>query len=116
VELATGQFPYKNCKTDFEVLTKVLQEDPPVLPLSMGFSLDFQSFVKDCLTKDHRKRPKYHQLLEHSFIRRYEVLEVDVAGWFQTVMERTESPRSSQCYSHQHMLHSLLSRAMMTPN
>uniref|UniRef100_A0A3Q2CTE3 Dual specificity mitogen-activated protein kinase kinase 7 n=1 Tax=Cyprinodon variegatus TaxID=28743 RepID=A0A3Q2CTE3_CYPVA len=110
VELATGQFPYKNCKTDFEVLTKVLQEDPPVLPLSMGFSLDFQSFVKDCLTKDHRKRPKYHQLLEHSFIRRYEVLEVDVAGWFQTVMERTESPRSSQCYSHQHMLHSLLSR------
>ncbi|KAG9350489.1 hypothetical protein JZ751_026855 [Albula glossodonta] len=109
VELATGQFPYKNCKTDFEVLTKVLQEDPPLLPLSMGFSLDFQSFVKDCLTKDHRKRPKYHKLLEHSFIRRYEVLEVDVAGWFQGVMERTESPRSSQCYS-QHHLHSLFSR------
>uniref|UniRef100_A0A3B4GJ54 Dual specificity mitogen-activated protein kinase kinase 7 n=1 Tax=Pundamilia nyererei TaxID=303518 RepID=A0A3B4GJ54_9CICH len=110
VELATGQFPYKNCKTDFEVLTKVLQEDPPLLPLGMGFSLDFQSFVKDCLTKDHRKRPKYHQLLEHSFIRRYEVLDVDVAGWFQVVMDRTESPRSSQCYSHQHQLHSLFSR------
>lgn len=47
---------------------------------------------------------------EHSFIRRYEVLEVDVAGWFQTVMDRTESPRSSQCYSHQHQLHSLFSR------
>uniref|UniRef100_A0A8C1RE17 Dual specificity mitogen-activated protein kinase kinase 7 n=1 Tax=Cyprinus carpio TaxID=7962 RepID=A0A8C1RE17_CYPCA len=109
VELATGQFPYKNCKTDFEVLTKVLQEDPPVLPLSMGFSPDFQSFVKDCLTKDHRKRPKYHKLLEHNFIRRYEVSEVDVAGWFQTVMERTESPRSSQCFSH-HQLHSLFSR------
>lgn len=98
MELATGQFPYKNCKTDFEVLTKVLQEDPPVLPLGMGFSPDFQSFVKDwythiqlhkhkvlapiwsvvfvcdfctnlnflylcSLTKDHRKRPKYHKLL-----------------------------------------------------
>lgn len=96
------------------------------------------------LTKDHRKRPKYHRLLvrhqikamsnnplnvgyptasllnrphvsvclvqEHSFIRRYEVLQVDVAGWFQTVMDRTESPRSSQCYSHQHQLHSLFSR------
>uniref|UniRef100_A0A8C9RIH6 Dual specificity mitogen-activated protein kinase kinase 7 n=1 Tax=Scleropages formosus TaxID=113540 RepID=A0A8C9RIH6_SCLFO len=109
VELATGQFPYKNCKTDFEVLTKVLQEDPPLLPLSMGFSLDFQSFVKDCLTKDHRKRPKYHKLLEHSFIRRYEVQEVDVAGWFQGIMERTESPRSSQCYTPQ-QLHSLFSR------
>uniref|UniRef100_A0A674EVZ6 mitogen-activated protein kinase kinase n=1 Tax=Salmo trutta TaxID=8032 RepID=A0A674EVZ6_SALTR len=83
VELATGQFPYKNCKTDFEVLTKVLQEDPPSLPLN----------------KTH----------EHSFIRRYEVLVVDVAGWFQAVMERTESPRSSQCYS-QHQLHSLFSR------
>ena len=47
VELATGQFPYKNCKTDFEVLTKVLQEEPPLLPSHMGFSGDFQSFVKD---------------------------------------------------------------------
>uniref|UniRef100_A0A8D0GSS0 Dual specificity mitogen-activated protein kinase kinase 7 n=1 Tax=Sphenodon punctatus TaxID=8508 RepID=A0A8D0GSS0_SPHPU len=63
VELATGQFPYKNCKTDFEVLTKVLQEDPPLLPSNMGFSVDFQSFVKDCLTKDHRKRQKYNKLL-----------------------------------------------------
>ncbi|KAG7266116.1 hypothetical protein CRUP_028118 [Coryphaenoides rupestris] len=90
VELATGQFPYKNCKTDFEVLTKVLQEDPPVLPHSMDFSHDFQSFVKDCLTKDHRKRPKYNKLL--------------------AVMECTESPRSSQCYSHQHQLHSVFSR------
>uniref|UniRef100_A0A4W5RWC3 mitogen-activated protein kinase kinase n=1 Tax=Hucho hucho TaxID=62062 RepID=A0A4W5RWC3_9TELE len=90
VELATGQFPYKNCKTDFEVLTKVLQEDPPSLPLN----------------KTHTHT---HAHCEHSFIRRYEVLVVDVAGWFQAVMERTESPRSSQCYS-QHQLHSLFSR------
>ncbi|KAJ8404203.1 hypothetical protein AAFF_G00339760 [Aldrovandia affinis] len=109
VELATGQFPYKNCKTDFEVLTKVLQEEPPLLPLGMGFTLHFQSFVKDCLTKDHRKRPKYHKLLEHGFIRRYEVVDVDVAGWLQGVMENTESPRSSQCYS-QYQLHSVFSR------
>ncbi|CAO2630930.1 Dual specificity mitogen-activated protein kinase kinase 7 [Lemmus lemmus] len=74
VELATGQFPYKNCKTDFEVLTKVLQEEPPLLPGHMGFSGDFQSFVKDCLTKDHRKRPKYNKLLEHSFIKTSGVL------------------------------------------
>lgn len=47
---------------------------------------------------------------EHDFIRRYEVLDVDVAGWFQTVMDCTESPRSSQCYNHQHQLHSLFSR------
>ncbi|XP_045146274.1 dual specificity mitogen-activated protein kinase kinase 7 isoform X1 [Echinops telfairi] len=95
VELATGQFPYKNCKTDFEVLTKVLQEEPPLLPGHMDFSGDFQSFVKDCLTKDHRKRPKYNKLLEHSFIKRYETLEVDVASWFKDVMAKTESPRTS---------------------
>uniref|UniRef100_H0VZM8 mitogen-activated protein kinase kinase n=1 Tax=Cavia porcellus TaxID=10141 RepID=H0VZM8_CAVPO len=102
VELATGQFPYKNCKTDFEVLTKVLQEEPPLLPGHMGFSGDFQSFVKDCLTKDHRKRPKYNKLLEHSFIRRYETLEVDVASWFKDVMAKTESPRTSGALSQPH--------------
>ncbi len=47
VELATGVFPYTNCKTDFEVLTKVLQEDPPILPTGQGFSMDFCAFVKD---------------------------------------------------------------------
>ncbi|XP_067829310.1 dual specificity mitogen-activated protein kinase kinase 7 isoform X1 [Heptranchias perlo] len=103
VELATGQFPYKNCKTDFEVLTKVLQEDPPLLPQTMGFSMDFQSFVKDCLTKDHRKRPKYNKLLEHNFIKRYDTLEVDVASWFKEVMAKTESPRSSNILSQQHL-------------
>uniref|UniRef100_A0A8I5TLT4 Dual specificity mitogen-activated protein kinase kinase 7 n=1 Tax=Pongo abelii TaxID=9601 RepID=A0A8I5TLT4_PONAB len=103
VELATGQFPYKNCKTDFEVLTKVLQEEPPLLPGHMGFSGDFQSFVKDCLTKDHRKRPKYNKLLEHSFIKRYETLEVDVASWFKDVMAKTESPRTSGVLSQPHL-------------
>nr|XP_014347656.1 PREDICTED: dual specificity mitogen-activated protein kinase kinase 7 [Latimeria chalumnae] len=103
VELATGQFPYKNCKTDFEVLTKVLQEDPPLLPNHMGFSIDFQSFVKDCLTKDHRKRPKYNKLLEHNFIKRYETLEVDVASWFKDVMAKTESPRTSSILSQHHL-------------
>ncbi|NXX05650.1 MP2K7 kinase, partial [Larus smithsonianus] len=103
VELATGQFPYQNCKTDFEVLTKVLQEDPPLLPPAMGFSGDFQAFVRDCLTKDHRKRPKYNKLLEHNFIKRYETLEVDVATWFKDVMARTESPRTGGGLSQHHL-------------
>lgn len=45
VELATGNFPYKDCKTDFEVLTKVLQDDPPSLPADQMFSPDFRNFV-----------------------------------------------------------------------
>ncbi|KAM6394853.1 LOW QUALITY PROTEIN: dual specificity mitogen-activated protein kinase kinase 7-like [Rhynochetos jubatus] len=102
VELATGQFPYQNCKTDFEVLTKVLQEDPPLLPPAMGFSGDFQAFVRDCLTKDHRKRPKYNKLLEHSFIKRYETLEVDVASWFKDVMAKTV-PRTAGGLGQHHL-------------
>lgn len=45
VELATGSFPYKGCHTDFEVLTCVLERDPPSLPTDQGFSLEFQHFV-----------------------------------------------------------------------
>lgn len=46
VELATGSFPYKGCNTDFEVLTCVLEKDPPSLPTDQGFSLQFQHFVR----------------------------------------------------------------------
>lgn len=45
VELATGSFPYKGCNTDFEVLTRVLDSEPPSLPTDQGFSLEFQNFV-----------------------------------------------------------------------
>lgn len=45
VELATGVFPYSNCQTDFEVLTKVLTTDPPRLPLDQSFSDEFRDFV-----------------------------------------------------------------------
>ena len=70
VELATGHFPYRDCKTDFEVLTKVLQDDPPLLPRNHGFSIEFCSFVRDCLMKNYRDRPKYKKLLNHPFIHR----------------------------------------------
>lgn len=46
VELATGSFPYKGCNTDFEVLTRVLESDPPSLPIDKGFSIEFQTFVR----------------------------------------------------------------------
>uniref|UniRef100_A0A8C8AMV8 mitogen-activated protein kinase kinase n=1 Tax=Otus sunia TaxID=257818 RepID=A0A8C8AMV8_9STRI len=91
VELATGQFPYQNCKTDFEVLTKVLQEDPPLLHPPSGWG------------HVPGKRPKYNKLLEHNFIKRYETLEVDVASWFKDVMAKTESPRTGGGLSQHHL-------------
>lgn len=41
------------------------------------------------LKKDHQSRPKYPELLEQSFIKIYEKKFVDVAAWFQSVLERT---------------------------
>ncbi|XP_041368873.1 dual specificity mitogen-activated protein kinase kinase 7-like isoform X2 [Gigantopelta aegis] len=90
VELASGEFPYKDCKTDFEVLTKVLQEDPPLLPPGEDFSHEFCSFVRDCLTKDYKKRPKYKKLLEHTFIKRYEKESVDVGMWYTAISKTIE--------------------------
>lgn len=90
VELATGQFPYQDCKTDFEVLSRVLQDEPPSLPDDGTFSPEFCSFVRQCLTKDYNKRPKYKKLLEHAFIKRYETKEVDVAAWLARVMDNSQ--------------------------
>ncbi|KAJ6636226.1 Dual specificity mitogen-activated protein kinase kinase hemipterous [Pseudolycoriella hygida] len=87
VELATGSFPYKGCKTDFEVLTRVLEADPPSLPTDKDFSIEFQTFVKKCLAKNYKERPKYPELQEQPFLKKYEQMPVDVAGWFACVME-----------------------------
>ncbi|CAB4065051.1 Dual specificity mitogen-activated protein kinase kinase mek-1,Dual specificity mitogen-activated protein kinase kinase mek-2,Dual specificity mitogen-activated protein kinase kinase dSOR1,Dual specificity mitogen-activated protein kinase kinase 4,Dual specificity mitogen-activated protein kinase kinase 3,Dual specificity protein kinase FUZ7,Dual specificity mitogen-activated protein kinase kinase 5,Dual specificity mitogen-activated protein kinase kinase sek-1,MAP kinase kinase PBS2,Dual specificity mitog len=60
VELATGYFPYRDCKTDFEVLTKVLTDDPPLLPRNGGF------------------------------FSRYEEMDVDVGAWYRNKTEPHE--------------------------
>jgi len=44
VEIATGKFPYQNFKSDFELLSKVIQEDPPKLPVER-FSKEFCEFI-----------------------------------------------------------------------
>ncbi|KAH8269703.1 hypothetical protein KR026_010471 [Drosophila bipectinata] len=87
VELATARSPYEGCNTDFEVLTKVLDSEPPCLPSGEGFnfSQEFQDFVIKCLTKNHQERPKYPELLAQPFIRIYETAKVDVPNWFQSV-------------------------------
>ncbi|XP_046801864.1 dual specificity mitogen-activated protein kinase kinase hemipterous [Lucilia cuprina] len=89
VELATARSPYEGCNTDFEVLTKVLESDPPRLPKddNFHFSNQFHEFVSKCLTKNHNLRPKYPQLLELDFIKYYEQAEVDIPYWFKSVVE-----------------------------
>lgn len=45
IEIATGQFPYKNWNTDFEILSKVIQEASPKLPEDGQFSDNFRNFI-----------------------------------------------------------------------
>ncbi|XP_037935397.1 dual specificity mitogen-activated protein kinase kinase hemipterous-like isoform X2 [Teleopsis dalmanni] len=93
VELATTRSPYEGCNTDFEVLTKVLQSEPPSLPYGgdFNFSQEFRDFVEKCLIKDYQDRPKYNELLEQPFIKYYEIAKVDVPRWFRTVVETSVS-------------------------
>ncbi|XP_050306370.1 dual specificity mitogen-activated protein kinase kinase 7-like isoform X2 [Anthonomus grandis grandis] len=88
VELATGVFPYQDCKTDFEVLTKVIVTDPPCLPEDKKFSTEFREFVKCCLTKEKAQRPKYTKLKNLPFIKMYQVTEVNVGEWYVTALQR----------------------------
>ncbi|XP_043216999.1 dual specificity mitogen-activated protein kinase kinase 7-like isoform X1 [Amphibalanus amphitrite] len=89
VELATGVLPYADCTSEFEALTRVLKYDAPLLPDGGGFSPELRSFVKDCLTKDYKQRPKYKRLLDHEFIKKSERMRVDVSSWFRDVQAQT---------------------------
>uniref|UniRef100_F7BJ92 mitogen-activated protein kinase kinase n=1 Tax=Ciona intestinalis TaxID=7719 RepID=F7BJ92_CIOIN len=98
VELATGVFPYHNCKTDFEMLTKILEEAPPELPNDQNFSIGFKRFVSFCCTKDYRYRPKYRDLLEHEFVRRHEHSMVDIPAWLRKVLiTQTKAASLDRC-------------------
>ena len=67
----------------FVPVHQVLKYDAPLLPEGRGFSPELRSFVKDCLTKDYKQRPKYKRLLEHEFIKKSERMRVDVSSWFR---------------------------------
>ncbi|XP_055381362.1 dual specificity mitogen-activated protein kinase kinase hemipterous-like [Condylostylus longicornis] len=117
VELATACSPYQGCKTDFEVLTKVLDSEPPSLPKDKGFSTEFQDFVTKCLTKNYLNRPKYPALLQQPFIKIYETKPVDVPAWFRSVVETTgiTPHRSSTSFTTQHNKSSTLTSLSLSP-
>lgn len=99
-ELATGRFPYPKWNSVFDQLTQVVKGDPPQLSNSdeREFSSSFINFVNLCLTKDESKRPKYRELLKHSFIMMYEERHVDVAGYVIRIMDQMPATPSSPMY------------------
>ncbi|CAF0930930.1 unnamed protein product [Brachionus calyciflorus] len=93
VELATGEYPYRNCSSEFEVMTCILSSEPPVL-IGDQFSEMFKSFISSCLKKDVSKRPKYNVLLKHEFVKYYSETEVDVKSWLRSVLEKKNKPQT----------------------
>ncbi|MBW01513.1 Dual specificity mitogen-activated protein kinase kinase 2, partial [Eschrichtius robustus] len=55
-------------------------QPPPKLPNGV-FTQDFQEFVNKCLIKNPAERADLKMLMNHAFIKRSEVEEVDFAGW-----------------------------------
>merc|ERR1712130_22648 len=67
IELATAQFPYSGCKSDFEVCAKILQAEAP--QLGPSFPREFREFITKCCIKNVEHRPKYMQLMTTDFFR-----------------------------------------------
>jgi serine/threonine protein kinase len=85
VELATGKFPYGDCVTEFEVMTRILDNESPKLPKDRNYSPEFHSFIKYCLVKNYKERPKYKYLLEHTFIKNSDAKPIDIRTWYNIV-------------------------------
>ncbi|XP_062573299.1 dual specificity mitogen-activated protein kinase kinase 6-like isoform X1 [Saccostrea cucullata] len=91
IELATGQFPYPTWKTPFEQLKQVVQDPPPTLPPG-EFSAEFEDFITKCLQKSVTTRPNYVELLKHSFIKRGEEKQGELADYVKSVFTKYGNP------------------------
>ncbi|KAK6468313.1 dual specificity mitogen-activated protein kinase kinase 2 [Huso huso] len=69
----------------FELLDYIVNEPPPKLPHGV-FTPEFQEFVTKCLIKNPAERADLKMLVNHTFIKRSEVEEVDFAGWMCKTM------------------------------
>lgn len=64
----------------FELLDYIVNEPPPKLP-SGHFSDEFSEFVNKCLVKNPSERADLKSLMNHPFIKKSEMMQVDFAGW-----------------------------------
>ncbi|XP_075154350.1 mitogen-activated protein kinase kinase 1 isoform X2 [Haematobia irritans] len=70
----------------FELLDYIVNEPPPKLEHPV-FTDDFKDFVDICLKKNPDERADLKTLLNHAWIRKAEVEEVDIAGWVCKTMD-----------------------------
>ncbi|URE17147.1 mitogen-activated protein kinase kinase [Musa troglodytarum] len=81
LECATGQFPYPPHDSFYELLEEVVEQPPPFAP-SDQFSVEFTSFISECLQKNPTDRKSAQVLLKHPFLSMYDDLKVDLASYF----------------------------------
>lgn len=92
VEISTGKFPYKTWTSPFEQLKQVVMEDAPALPETMGFSDQYQEFIKMALRKKVDERATYSQLLEHGFLQTHCQLNTDISSFVGQVISAPNDP------------------------
>ncbi|THU61074.1 hypothetical protein C4D60_Mb07t19450 [Musa balbisiana] len=78
LECATGQFPYPPHDSFYELLEEVVEQPPPFAP-SDQFSVEFTSFISECLQKNPTDRKSAQN---HPFLSMYDDLKVDLASYF----------------------------------
>uniref|UniRef100_A0A2P2I139 mitogen-activated protein kinase kinase n=1 Tax=Hirondellea gigas TaxID=1518452 RepID=A0A2P2I139_9CRUS len=69
----------------FELLDYIVNEPPPQLPKDY-FTPEFVDIVQRCLKKNPSERADLVALMNHSWIKRAEVENVDIAGWVKRTL------------------------------
>uniref|UniRef100_A0AC35TV94 Protein kinase domain-containing protein n=1 Tax=Rhabditophanes sp. KR3021 TaxID=114890 RepID=A0AC35TV94_9BILA len=92
VEICNGYHPYSQWRTPFQQLKQVVDEPAPLILKSLGYSDDLHDFVRLCLTKNYKDRPKYGVLLIHPFIEIAKTSELDMGDYITKTLENIEEP------------------------
>ena len=83
-QCAIGKFPIE-LKEDnplWEMMMSVQEQQECNLIIEKeDFSVEFYDFIKHCLVVDPKLRPSAEELLEHSFITKYETEEMSLGRW-----------------------------------
>ncbi|RLN13149.1 mitogen-activated protein kinase kinase 2-like isoform X3 [Panicum miliaceum] len=83
LECATGNFPFPPCDSFYELLTAIVDQQPPSAPADQ-FSPEFCSFISACIQKDAKDRSSAQALLNHPYLSMYDDLHIDLASYFTT--------------------------------
>ncbi|GAB1602808.1 dual specificity mitogen-activated protein kinase kinase 2-like [Argonauta hians] len=67
IEVGNRKYPYTLTANPFDLITEIVDGDPPKLS-GDKYSSTFKDFIKICLTKEVKNRPKYEKLLKHDFL------------------------------------------------